>query len=509
MVEIVDTKSNFNNLNYRKFFEDREDEDDDSISYDSLDYLSSEVIHTNAHSRSSKPDSKIPVKTNVVNKKQNSNEPFLLPISPKPPTNQSHPEYDSHQWITEEVDLNLGKNATKISLPKFCHVNLTQDESFVSNISKPLLYLQKIPFVSNYCLAIFTNRSSRKQSQIICKVQYCPILQCAYVSGKMRVTKESPREANKAKPAIINEVSSNNNYTHHQPGYAPVPLKFYNQQDYQNYHASNLTPQTNSSLTTPVDRKFYNSGNSSNKDSNYISTRSNSSTNSHNISPNSHSNQNHHIPQNLNINTYNLHPVISANPSTRSGHSILGASNTIITPGTPGSFNHHANGFGVGPDFEKSKTSLLTYAGNVGFDTSNASSRPLPSTRCGSASPNTFSTLDRYGYQDQQSPPPLPQKTITHNHTHSYRNTTTNSTENQSQKSSTRSSKKSKNSKKSENQNLQSEKFCFELRLTRKITNADRYIMRHLWKGHLYIGKSFKTIEPAFEAHVPLDFCIN
>ena len=116
----------------------------------------------------------------------------MAKVSPHPPQNknliniQQCPGSDISLWSNQDVTLELnGKKLAKISLPGSCEVKLTQDEGFMTAQSKPQLFIKTLPLTNKYCLTTWCVGSNRKRYQILCRVQYCPILQCAYVSGKM------------------------------------------------------------------------------------------------------------------------------------------------------------------------------------------------------------------------------------------------------------------------------------------------------------------------------------
>lgn len=116
----------------------------------------------------------------------------MAKVSPHPPQNQNLiniqqcPGSDISLWSNQDVTLELnGKKLAKISLPGSCEVKLTQDEGFMTAQSKPQLFIKTLPLTNKYCLTTWCVGSNRKRYQILCRVQYCPILQCAYVSGKM------------------------------------------------------------------------------------------------------------------------------------------------------------------------------------------------------------------------------------------------------------------------------------------------------------------------------------
>ena len=158
---------------------------------------------------------KVPKKSNSLNQ-QHFNQ-MKKTVSPAHHPNHQSSLLDQGSdislWSNQDVTLELnGKKLAKMSLPGSCEVKLTQDEGFVTTQSKPQLFIKTLPLTSKYCLTTWCVGGNRKRYQILCRVQYCPILQCAYVSGKVPFDLVShKRGENVFELQIIKKLHKNNN----------------------------------------------------------------------------------------------------------------------------------------------------------------------------------------------------------------------------------------------------------------------------------------------------------
>lgn len=400
---------------------------------------------------------------------------------------------------------------------------------------------------------------------MICKVQYCPILQCAYVSGKLRIAKSGQDK--------VVRMSGNDNYLHHHC--TNPDGNFENPQNINNLRNSSkglvepkTQPMTNGIYINPnynSQKLNFNSGNSS-KDSG-VSPRS------HSVIISSKSHQNKHL---VNGNSMKTSPTyierITINENTNFGNPPISPITPMsLSPGTPDftqllspfeeNMGIQVNKTGQTNNKRQKTTQIFSNFGSQVNSQTSSKQKPMINSGVKDISYTNFAkekttsslikctklVLNKFSKQEKQvhGGETMAQANLHHRPSNArpLRFNTTSSIEHtygnnydhdsvrcQSEKNTnscygrqinseagrqvreTQSDKplrKHRASTRHSSANCNSEKYCFELRLTRKITNADRYISRNLWKGSLYLGKSFSEIVPAFEAVVPMDYCVN
>ena len=402
--------------------------------------------------------------------------------------NNTNTNIPATPWISDEIDLysisDTGKNGMSIKLPKFCQVDLIETDNHFGKFSKPLLSLQRIPLINNYCLAIFTSRTTGAQTQILCKVQYCPILQCAYVSGKIKIASRTTKKPNNQPQSATTQVDK----LSPTPALRQIPNGVRNASTRSQIGFNDQTTH----ILAPSQQSF---------NFNLHDTSMHSMLSQKTLTQNKE-NMLSNILNSDRINQNTLNRITSDSCSPYIMNSSVGFANNSSNIGTP-----------LTPLTPKSMTSKIL--------SSTTDSREGPRRSSRTMNDDYNFTRSRTVNSTHVSSKNLPTslKTVFHNvkslgESFNRLNQTNgrptadlrhlNNLDLQSNRSDPTNNRRRRKDKKKDSV---VNKYYFELRLTRKITNADRYIMRYLWKGHLHMGDSFATIEPVYEAFVPMDFC--
>ena len=397
-------------------------------------------------------------------------------------------------WISDEIDLysisDTGKNGMSIKLPKFCQVDLIETDNHFGKFSKPLLSLQRIPLINNYCLAIFTSRTTGAQTQILCKVQYCPILQCAYVSGKIKIASRT-KKSNQAQPATNTRIEK----LSPTPALRQIPNGVRNASTRSQIGFNDHDRQT-THILAPSQQSF--NFNLHDTSMHSMLSQKTLTQNKENMLSNILNSDRMNTLSNR-ITSDSCSPyIMNSSVGFANNSSNIGTPLTPLTPLTPKSMTSKVL-TSTTDSREGPRRSSRTMNDDYNFtrsrtvNSTHVSSKNLP-TSLKTVFHNVKSLGESFNRLNQTNGRPTADLQTRHLHNLDLQSNRSDPTNNRRRK---------KDKKKDSIVN----KYYFELRLTRKITNADRYIMRYLWKGHLHMGDSFATIEPVYEAFVPMDFC--